>query len=82
MQNDAVLLIAIDDDLRHLELIEEALRQPGLEILIETDPQKGLELVLARRPQIVLTDLMMPRHGRHGGSGKNHRGGSDRKSVV
>lgn len=63
MQNGGVLLVAIDDDLGQLELIEQALQQPDLEILTATDPERGLELVLTRHPQIVLTDLMMPGMG-------------------
>ena len=34
--------------------------QPGLEILTASDPEEGLDLFRNRRPQIVLTDLMMP----------------------
>jgi len=38
-----------------------AVAQPGLEILTASSPEEGLELFRIRRPQIVLTDLVMPR---------------------
>lgn len=56
----AVSLLIIDDNAGSLELLSSALAQPGLEILTASDPEEGLELVHRRRPQIVLTDLVMP----------------------
>ena len=43
-----------------VELLSTALAQPGLEILTASDPEEGLDLFRNRRPQIVLTDLVMP----------------------
>src|SRR5690242_12693660 len=56
----AVTLLAIDDDPASLELVAEALAQEGLEILTAGDPNAGLEIVRRRRPDIVLSDLVMP----------------------
>lgn len=57
-------MAVIDDDPTSLELIKEALAQEGLEISCFADPRLGLEFVLKTRPQIVLSDLMMPElHG-------------------
>jgi len=53
-------LLAIDDDPKSLELIQDALSRSDLSIMTATDPAAGLELVLRRRPQIVLLDLVMP----------------------
>ena len=55
-----VVLLAVDDDPTSLELIEATLAQDGLEILTETDPVRALRLISSRRPQIVISDLMMP----------------------
>lgn len=55
-----VTVVAIDDDKSSLDLIKAALKQHPVEILTQTDASAGLKLVLARRPQIVLLDLMMP----------------------
>lgn len=63
MSAPPVLLLAIDDDPQHLELIQAALAQPSLEIITTNNPLKGLEIFRTRRPQIVLSDLMMPEMG-------------------
>ena len=55
-----VTLLAIDDDPKSLELIQDALSRDDLSILTSTDPATGLELALERRPEIVLLDLVMP----------------------
>ena len=56
----AVLLLIIDDNLGSLELLSTALARPGLEILTASNPEEGLDTFYNRRPQIVLTDLVMP----------------------
>jgi DNA-binding NtrC family response regulator len=56
----AVLLLIIDDNPGSLDLLSNALVQPGLEILTASDPEDGLDLACSRHPQIVLTDLVMP----------------------
>src|SRR5471030_3335091 len=57
----AVSLLILDDNAGSLELLSSALAQPELEILTASDPEEGLDLVFDRHPQIVLTDLVMPR---------------------
>ena len=56
----AISLLIIDDNPGSLELLSNALAQPGLEILTASNPEKGLDLFCNRRPEIVLTDLVMP----------------------
>lgn len=56
----AVSLLIIDDNEGSLELLSSALAQPGLEILTASNPEDGLDLFCSQRPQIVLTDLVMP----------------------
>ena len=55
-----VTLVIIDDSPSSLELLSSALAQEGLDILVAKDADAGLDLVYDRRPQIVLTDLIMP----------------------
>lgn len=57
----ATLLLIIDDNPGSLELLSNGLAQPGLEILTASDPEDGLDIACGRHPQIVLTDLVMPR---------------------
>ena len=61
VRRPAVSLLILDDNPGSLELLSSALAQPGLEILTASDPEEGLDLVFDRHPQIVLTDLVMPR---------------------
>ena len=56
-----VSLVIIDDNVGSLELLSTALAQEGLDIITSSDPEEGLDLVLNRHPQIVITDLVMPR---------------------
>jgi DNA-binding NtrC family response regulator len=56
-----IKLLAIDDDPQSLELVTEALSDDGLQILTAEDPETGLELVRRERPQIVLSDIVMPK---------------------
>jgi DNA-binding NtrC family response regulator len=58
--HSAVSLVIIDDNPGSLEMLSSALSRQGLEIYTASDPVKGLDLVFAKRPQIVLTDLVMP----------------------
>jgi DNA-binding NtrC family response regulator len=59
----AVTILAIDDEPDSLELVQEALTQPGVAIVVTTDPEHGWRLVREKRPEIVLLDLAMPRLG-------------------
>ncbi|HLW54555.1 MAG TPA: sigma-54 dependent transcriptional regulator [Candidatus Angelobacter sp.] len=56
-----VSLLILDDNPGSLEFLSSALAREGLEILTASDPEEGLDLVYSRRPQIVLTDLVMPK---------------------
>jgi DNA-binding NtrC family response regulator len=58
--HSAVSLLVIDDNPGSVELLSTALAQPGLEILTASNPKEGLDLFRNRRPQVVLTDLVMP----------------------
>jgi DNA-binding NtrC family response regulator len=57
----AISLLIIDDNAGSLEMLSTALAQQGVEILTASDPETGIDLIHDRRPQIVLTDLVMPR---------------------
>ena len=57
----AISLVIIDDNAGSLELLSIALAQEGLEILTASDPEEGLDLVFNKHPQIVITDLVMPK---------------------
>lgn len=56
-----ITLVIIDDNAGSLELLSTALAEDGLEILTAGDPEEGLDLVFNRHPQLVITDLVMPK---------------------
>ncbi|HXJ43867.1 MAG TPA: sigma-54 dependent transcriptional regulator [Bryobacteraceae bacterium] len=57
----ALSLLIIDDNPGSLEMLATALELPGLQILTASDPEAALDIVFERHPQIVLTDLVMPK---------------------
>jgi len=56
-----IKLLAIDDDPQSLELVSEALAGDSLHIFTADDPERGLELVRREHPEIVLSDIVMPK---------------------
>lgn len=56
-----VSLVIVDDNPGSLELLATALEQPGLDISTASGPEEGLDLIFQKHPQIVLTDLVMPK---------------------
>jgi len=57
----AISLLIIDDNAGSLEMLSTALARPDVEIYSASDPEEGLDIVRTHHPQIVLTDLVMPR---------------------
>jgi DNA-binding NtrC family response regulator len=57
----AVSLVIIDDNAGSLELLSTALAHDNLAIYTAEDPEDGMDLVYTHHPQIVLTDLVMPK---------------------
>jgi len=58
--NEAVRIVMIDDNPGSLELLSTALARPGVSVHTALNPAVGLELVRKLRPQLVVTDLVMP----------------------
>jgi DNA-binding response OmpR family regulator len=59
-----VRVLAVDPDPDDLRLIGLKLRQAGFEVLTALDGERGLALVLSSRPEVLLTEVMLP--GRDG----------------
>jgi DNA-binding NtrC family response regulator len=58
---EPVHLVVIDDNVRSLELLSAALSREGICVHTANDPEAGLTLIRDLRPQLVITDLIMPR---------------------
>jgi DNA-binding NtrC family response regulator len=55
-----IVLVIIDDNPRSLEYVSTALAGDNVQIFTASDPEQGLDLVYTHRPQVVMTDLVMP----------------------
>jgi DNA-binding NtrC family response regulator len=58
--HNCISLVIIDDNPRSLEFVSAALARENLRIFTASDPEQGIDLVYTHRPQIVITDLVMP----------------------
>ena len=57
-------IVVVDDNVKFGELIQTFLEQHGYEVLLARDGVAGYQLVHDNRPDLVITDLLLPRmHG-------------------
>ncbi|MEA2006286.1 MAG: response regulator [Acidobacteriota bacterium] len=57
-------IVVIDDDKVTLKLLENTLSKLGLQVFLAQDGEKGLELAKEIKPDIVLSDMLIPKlHG-------------------
>ena len=56
-----VCIAIIDDNASSVELVANALASESVDVITSTDPEEGLDLIFSRHPQIVITDLVMPK---------------------
>jgi two-component system cell cycle response regulator len=57
----ASTVLIVDDNVQNLELLEAYLEVPGITTLRAGGGREALDLVAARRPDLILLDIMMPR---------------------
>lgn len=55
-----VTVLVVDDMSSERELISTYLRESGYTVLNATDGQEALDKTLAQKPDVVVTDLVMP----------------------
>jgi DNA-binding response OmpR family regulator len=54
-------VMVVDDDRHLLSLLGEALETVGYEVILARDGVEALRLFHARRPDVLITDLLMPK---------------------
>ena len=56
------LILVADDDADVRELVVFRLARAGWEVVTAADGEEAIELALARRPELCVIDVMMPKH--------------------
>jgi DNA-binding NtrC family response regulator len=56
-----VSILVVDDNPRSVELLAAALAHEDAQVLTAVDPEQALDLAYEHHPQIVITDLVMPK---------------------
>jgi two-component system cell cycle response regulator DivK len=57
----AKTVLIIEDEPKNLKLFRDLLQRFGYETVEATDGEQGVELARARRPNLILMDIMMPK---------------------
>ncbi len=60
MANEKILVIDDSAQIREF-LIEYVLRPSGYDVLVATDGKAGLDMAIAEKPDLIMTDMSMPR---------------------
>lgn len=54
-------ILIVDDEIDIAETLQSFLELNGYRVIIASDGQEGLHKVLEQKPDLVITDMMMPR---------------------
>ncbi len=57
----AKVILIVEDQPKNLKLIRDLLQVSGYTTIEATDGQQGVELAKARKPDLILMDIMMPK---------------------
>ena len=60
MENNKSVLV-IDDEVHIRRVIELKFKNQGYRVITATNGEEGLELIKAQEPDVVITDIMMPK---------------------
>ena len=66
MKRDNASILVVDDDLALLNSLKEILEAAGYEVTTAADGESGLHCLKEHTFDLVLTDLLVTRPGRHG----------------
>ena len=58
--SDDIQILGVDDEDSIAEMIADALRDEGYDVLVAYDGRRGLELARSYQPSLILSDVMMP----------------------
>ena len=55
------MILIVEDEPKNLTLLRDLLRVSGYSTIEATDGEKGVELAKAKKPDLILMDIMMPK---------------------
>jgi CheY-like chemotaxis protein len=58
--NNPPLILVVDDDSAFRRIMDELLSRNGFQVLLARDAKEALTLIESHRPDLILTDIMMP----------------------
>lgn len=56
----ANLILVVEDDPKSMELTRDLLQVEGYQTIEATDGKQGVQLAKAKKPDLILMDIMMP----------------------
>jgi DNA-binding response OmpR family regulator len=63
MNNSAYKILIIDDDPFFLKVLSDAFNETGFVVINANDGIEGIKMFLEKAPDVVISDLVMPRMG-------------------
>jgi len=61
LENNNKSVLVIDDEAHIRRVIELKFKNQGYRVITATNGEEGLELIKAQEPDVVITDIMMPK---------------------
>ena len=61
MENNNKSVLVIDDEAHIRRVLELKFKNQGYRVITATNGEEGLELIKAQEPDVVITDIMMPK---------------------
>lgn len=59
--NNKAKILVVDDEQDFLDFIKEQLELHGYDVMVAGDGEEGLSIISAKRPDIILCDVRMPK---------------------
>jgi DNA-binding response OmpR family regulator len=82
MERIRAKVLLIDDDLLFLRIMSDSFEDMGFDVLTAADGVEGLKAYLDYRPDVVISDLIMPRMGGVSTCMEISRRASDHQPII
>jgi len=82
MTTTSAKILIIDDDPFFQRILSDAFRENGFMVFVASDGIEGVKLYLDKFPEVVISDLVMPRMGGVSTCMEIHRVAGDRQPII